>query len=264
MIHPTAVIDPRAEIDPSCDIGPYAIIDAHVVLGAECWVGPHVHVTGHTTIGRGNRFHAGCVIGEAPQDFKYKNEPTRLTIGEGNVFREHVTVHRSNQLAEATTIGSNNLFMVHSHVGHNSAIGNHVVIANGAMLGGHVAVEDRAFISGNCLVHQFTRIGTLALMQGGAGISKDLPPYTVARGDNGICGLNTVGLKRAGFTSEQRLELKRLYHRLFRRADTLQSALAAVEAEFASATAQKLIQFVRASKRGVCADVGRLADPEPE
>jgi UDP-N-acetylglucosamine acyltransferase len=205
MIHPTAVIDPQAQLDASVSVGPYAVIDAHVVVGPRCAIGAQVHLTGHTTIGANNRFHTGAVIGDAPQDLKYQNEPTRLVVGDDNVFREHVTVHRSNQLAEATVIGHRNFLMAHSHVGHNSCLGNHIILANGALLGGHVSVEDRAFISGNCLVHQFVRIGTLALMQGGAAVSQDLPPYTIARGDNGICGLNSVGLRRAGFTSEQRL-----------------------------------------------------------
>ncbi|PYI81986.1 MAG: acyl-[acyl-carrier-protein]--UDP-N-acetylglucosamine O-acyltransferase, partial [Verrucomicrobia bacterium] len=163
-------------------------------------------------VGAHNQFHTGCVIGDGPQDLKYKGEPTRLRIGDRNIFREHVTVHCSNKWDEDTVIGSHNFLMAHCHIGHNCMVGNHVVVANGALLGGHAVVQDRAFISGNCLVHQGVRVGMLALMQGGSAISKDLPPFTVARGDNGICGLNTVGLRRAGFTSEQRLELKRLYH----------------------------------------------------
>ena len=125
-------------------------------------------------------FHAGSVIGDAPQDLKYQDEPTRLRIGDRNVFREHVTVHRSNSLDTETVIGSDNFLMVNAHVGHNCMLGNHVIMANGVLLAGHVEVGDRAFISGNCLVHQFCRIGTLALMQGGAAISQDLPPFTVA------------------------------------------------------------------------------------
>ncbi|HVY72419.1 MAG TPA: acyl-[acyl-carrier-protein]--UDP-N-acetylglucosamine O-acyltransferase, partial [Verrucomicrobiae bacterium] len=167
MIHPTAVIHSRAQVDAGVTVGPFAVIDEHVVVGANCQIGPHVHLTGHTTIGARNRFHAGCVIGDAPQDLKYHDEPTRLVIGDDNLFREHVTVHRSNKLAEDTVIGARNFFMAHSHVGHNSALANNIILANGALIAGHVTVEDRAFISGNCLVHQFTRIGMLALMQGG-------------------------------------------------------------------------------------------------
>lgn len=131
MIHPTAVIHPEAQIDPTAVVGPGTVIDAHVTLGAECRVGPQVYLTGHTRIGAHNRFHAGCVIGDAPQDLKYQDEPTGLRIGDHNVFREHVTVHRSNTPAEETRIGSHNYFMQHSHVAHNCALGDHFILAGG-------------------------------------------------------------------------------------------------------------------------------------
>ena len=257
MIHPTAVIHPQAQVDPTATVGPYAVIEAHVILGPQCKVGPYVHLTGHTTIGAGNRFHAGAVIGDAPQDLKYAGAPTRLRIGGGNVFREHVTVHRASKADEETVIGAENFFMAHSHVGHNSVIGNRVVMANGATLGGYATIQDRAFLSGNCLVHQFVRVGTLALMQGGAAISKDLPPFTVAWGDNAICGLNVVGLRRAGFTPDERLELKRLYRFLFLSGRNLRVALAAAREQFASEVGRTLLDFLAASRRGVCVHASR-------
>jgi UDP-N-acetylglucosamine acyltransferase len=256
MIHSTSVIHPKAQLDSSVSVGPYAVIDEEVVLGPHCRIGPHVYLTGATTVGAHNQFHAGCVIGDAPQDLKYAGDATRLKIGDHNVFREHVTVHRSNKVAEETIIGSSNFLMAHSHLGHNAVLGNQIILANGALVGGHATVGDQAFISGNCLVHQFVRVGTLALMQGGSAISKDLPPFTVARGDNGICGLNTVGLRRAGFTGEQRLELKLLYHALFRSGKNLRAALAAGQSEFSSGPARTLLEFVAASKRGICRDTG--------
>jgi UDP-N-acetylglucosamine acyltransferase len=256
MIHPTAIIHPQAKLGANVRVGAYAVIDADVELGADCVVGPQVYLTGVTKIGAGNQFHAGSVIGDAPQDLKYQDEPTRLNIGGNNVFREHVTVHRSNKLAEATVIGSNNLLMAGSHVAHNCVVGNHVILANGALLGGHATVQDRAFISGNALVHQFCRVGTLAIMQGGSAISKDLPPFTVARGDNGICGLNTVGLRRAGVSAAERLELKQLYHALFRSGKLLRSALAEAEGKYTSPGAKIMLEFIAAAKRGVCADTG--------
>jgi UDP-N-acetylglucosamine acyltransferase len=259
MIHPTAIIHPGASIHPSASIGPYAVIDEHVELGAECVVGPHVHLTGHTRIGERNRFHTGCVIGDAPQDLKYSDAPTRVRIGAGNVFRENVTVHRATTPEDDTVIGAENFFMAGSHVGHNAQVGNHVVLANGALLGGHSSVGDRAFLSGNCLVHQFVRVGPLALMQGGSAISKDLPPYTIARGANGICGLNIVGLRRAGFSSDERLELKKVYHVLFRSGQNLSTALSVAEMRFTSDTARVLLEFVATSRRGICADSGHSA-----
>jgi UDP-N-acetylglucosamine acyltransferase len=256
VIHPTAIIHPKAQIDPSSQIGPYAVIDEDVRVGPHCVVGPHVYLTGRTTIGVHNHFFAGCVIGEAPQDLKYQGTSTRVRIGDRNVLREHVTVHRSSNPAEVTVLGSDNLLMAHCHVAHNCRLGDHVILANGALLGGYVSVDDRAFISGNCLVHQFVRVGTLALMQGGSAISKDLPPYTVARGDNGICGLNTVGLRRAGLGPAERLELKQLYHALFRDNQSLRSALSAARRKFSSHSAIVMLDFLAASKRGVCFDVG--------
>jgi UDP-N-acetylglucosamine acyltransferase len=256
MIHPTAIIHPQAKLGANVRVGAQAVIDADVQLGDGCVVGPHVYLTGVTRIGAENIFHAGAVIGDAPQDLKYHGEPTRLVIGDHNVFREHVTIHRSNKLEEDTVVGSHNFFMAGSHVAHNCVVGNHVIFANGATLGGHVTVQDRAFISGNCLVHQFCRVGTLAIMQGGSAISKDLPPFTVARGDNGICGLNTVGLRRAGFSAADRLELKQLYHFLFRGGKALRTALAEAEKKFPSAGARLMLEFVASAKRGVCADTG--------
>jgi UDP-N-acetylglucosamine acyltransferase len=257
MIHPTAIIHPNAKLDASVEVRPYAVIDAGVELGANCVVGPHVYLTGLTTIGAHNHFHAGCVIGDAPQDLKYKGAPTRVRIGDHNVFREHVTVHRSTRPDAETLIGSHNFLMAGAHVAHNCVVGDRVILANSALLGGYAVVQDRAFISGNCCVHQFTRVGTLALMQGGAVVSKDLPPFTVALRVNEICGLNIVGLRRAGFTPEQRMELKRLYHLLFRGGKNLRAAVAAAQKKFTSVPAKTLLDFIAEAKHGVGADVGQ-------
>lgn len=262
VIHPTAILHPSAQVDPTSEVGPYAVIDAAVRVGPRCRVGPFVHLTGHTTIGAENIFHAGCVIGDAPQDVRYKAAPTRLRIGDRNVFREHTTVNRSNKLEEDTVIGSGCFLMTHAHVAHNCHLGDGVVMANDATLGGHATVGDRAFISANCLVHQFTRVGSLALMQGGAGISQDLPPFCVARDKNLLCGLNTVGLRRAGFSPAERLELKQLYHFLFRESRNLRTAFAEARAHFTSGPASILLDFVAGAKRGVLADAGpRREDP---
>ena len=256
MIHATAIIHPDANLDSSATVGPYTLIDADVTIGPDCVIGPHCHITGQTTLGAGNRFHSGCVIGDTPQDLKYAGDPTGLRIGDHNVFREHVTVGRSNKLEEETVIGSHNFLMANAHVGHNSAVGDHVIMCNGAALGGHVIVQDRAFLSTNCLVHQFVRIGTLSLMQGGSGISKDLPPFTIARGLNEICGLNVIGLRRAGITAEQRLELKQVYRLLFRSGLRLSEALKQAEGHSPNSPAAQLITFAATSKRGLVADKG--------
>jgi UDP-N-acetylglucosamine acyltransferase len=249
-IHTTAVIDPGARLDATVQIGPYAVIDAGVTLGARCVVGPHVHLTGETVIGPDNRFHAGCVIGDAPQDTRYAGTPTGLVIGSGNTFREHTTVHRSNSPEERTEIGSDCFLMANSHVGHNSRLGDRVILANGVLLGGHVVVGEGAFLSGNCVVHQFVRVGTLAMMQGGSAISQDLPPFLMARGCNVASGLNTVGLRRAGIPAPVRLELKRLYHLLFLATKPMQERLAAARAVAESAEGRLLVEFVATSRRG--------------
>lgn len=253
MIHPTAIIHPSAQLDSGITVEAYAVVDEHVAIGPGCRIGPHVYITGRTTIGSNNQFHAGGVIGDAPQDLRYRGEASGLRIGNDNVFREHATVHRSNSTQEPTIIGSNCLLMANSHVGHNTRLGDHVILANGALLGGHTVVENRAFISANCLVHQFVRVGTLALMQGGAGVSKDVPPYAVAHGDNRICGLNVVGLRRAEFSMEDRQELKRLYHFLFRSGRNLRAAAAEASKQFRSERARVMLDFILESKRGICA-----------
>jgi UDP-N-acetylglucosamine acyltransferase len=264
MIHPTAIIHPKAKLDSSVKVGPYVVIDEGVELGAGCVVGPHVYITGVTQIGARNRFHAGCVIGDEPQDLKYKGEPTRLRIGDDNVFREHMTVNRSTSVDGETVVGSNNFLMQHSHIAHNCVVGNHVILAGGALLAGHVTVQDRAFISGNCIVHQFVRIGTLAMMQGGAGISMDLPPFTIAQQDNEICGLNVVGLRRNGFSPADRLELKQVYRALFRSGQNMRAAVAMAREKFKSAAAITMIDFVALAKRGVCSDTGMLRAREQD
>ncbi len=265
LVHPTAVVAPGARIGTGCRIGPHVVIDGGVELGDDCELGPGVYLTGVTRIGPRNRFHAGAVIGDAPQDLKYDGTPTRLSIGADNTFREHVTIHRSSEPSTETTVGDGNLFMGGSHVSHDCQVGNHNVLANGALVAGHSTVADRVFLSGTCLVHQGCRVGRLALMQGGAGISKDLPPFCIATGANTLCGLNVVGLRRAGFDASERLVLKRVYHRLFRSHGTRANALAAVRAEYGGfPPALELVDFIAAARRGVCSDRGMNAGAAAE
>jgi UDP-N-acetylglucosamine acyltransferase len=264
MIHSTAVIHPKAKLDSTVTVGPYAVIDERVEIGPRCVIGPHVYLTGITSIGAENQIHAGCVIGDAPQDLKYDGTPTALRIGNKNIFREHFTAHRSTKLDGETVIGSSNFFMQHSHVAHNCVLGDNIILGGGALLAGHAVVQDRAFISGNCLVHQFTRIGTLALMQGGSAISKDLPPFCMAFHQNELCGLNIIGLRRAGFNAEQRLELKAAYRALFRSGKNLRAAVAEAQSKFAGGPARTLIDFIAAAKRGVCSDAGSGRDASAE
>ncbi len=256
MIHPTAIIDPKAELHETVSVGPYTVIDAGVKVGAGCLIGPHAHLTGDTELGENNRIHAGAVLGDAPQDLKYADEPTRLRIGSDNVIREHVTLHRSNSPEEDTVIGSHNFFMAASHVGHNAVVGDHNIFANGALVGGHAVIADRVFLSGNCAVHQFVRIGSLAMMQGNAAVSQDLPPFTMVYGVNKLCGLNIVGLRRAGIGSEARSELKAVYRRIFMEGEKA----ADIATEAVGEHARQMLAFITISQRGVCAHASRKAN----
>lgn len=255
MIHPTAVVHPRAQLDPSVEVGPMAVIDEHVILGPGCRIGPFAYLTGHTTFGADNVIHAGAVLGDAPQDLKYRGEPTRLRFGDRNVIREHATVHRSNNMESETIVGSDNLLMAHCHVGHDVVVGDRVILCNGSAIAGHAVIGDRVFISANGLVHQFCRVGTLALMQGGSAISIDLPPFCIASGGNGIAGLNIIGLRRAGFSPAERLELKQVYHALFRTRTRFQQALEDASNRFHGAAARTMIEFAASTKRGLCRDL---------
>lgn len=264
MIHPTAIISPKAKLDSTVQVGPYAIIDEGVELGAGCIVGPHVYLTGLLTVGPQNKFHAGCVIGDAPQDLKYAGAPTRVRIGANNVFREHVTVHRATGPEGETVIGANNFFMANVHIGHNSHVHDHVILANGVLLAGHVTIFDRAFLSGNAAVHQFVRVGTLAMMQGLSGVTQDLPPYAVSRAMNEMCGLNIIGMRRAGIAAADRLEVKRLYRDLFRSGKNLRTAVAEAQGKFTGVPANTMLAFVAGSKRGVVADCGGGSEPSED
>lgn len=264
MIHPTAIISPDAKLDSSVTVGPYAVIDAGVTLDAGCRVGPHVYLTGLLSVGANNSFHAGCVIGEAPQDLKYDGTPTRVRIGANNVFREHVTVHRATKPEGETIIGSYNLFMTNVHIGHNSHVHDHVILASGVLLAGHVTIFDRAFLSGNAAVHQFVRVGTLAMMQGLSGVTQDLPPFAVSRAMNEMCGLNIVGMRRAGINAAERLEVKKLYRELFRSGKNLRAAVAEAQGKFTGAPAQTMLAFIAESKRGVVADCGSASSEGDE
>lgn len=252
-IHPTAIVDPAAEIDTDVEIGPYVVIQGPVKIGRETVIMPHACVTGWTEMGIENEVHPGAVLGGAPQDTAYSGERSYLSIGDRNVFREHVQVHRGTAPESRTVIGSGNFLMAAAHVAHNCRLGNHIVMANGALLGGHVEVGDRAFISGHCVVHQFVRVGELSLMRGLSATSRDVPPYAIVDWQHRVRGVNVVGLKRAGYSEADIRDIKRSFLVLFRRGRNLRLAISELEAggELSTAVA-KLLDFVKSSKRGVC------------
>ncbi len=251
-IHPTALVDPRAEIDPEADIGPYVVIDGQVRIGRGTRVLAHAVLTGWTDIGEDNVIHMGAVIGHEPQDFSYAQQQTFLTIGHRNVFREHSQVHRGTTEGSATHIGNDNYLMQHAHVAHNCRIGNHTIIAGGALLAGYVQVEDRAFVSGNCVVHQFVRIGTLALLRGLSRTSRDVPPFCIMDGTHTVRGLNSIGLRRAGFSREQIRALRTAFTRLFRHKVNIKQEVEILRQEPCSPAVLALLDFIQQSERGVC------------
>lgn len=231
-IHQTAVVHPGARLGEGVEVGPFGVIGEHVVIGDGTWIGPHVWVDGHTSIGQRCQVFPGATLGGPPQDHKYRGQPTQLIIGDDNLIREGVSIHRSNSEEEPTRIGARNMIMAFSHIGHNCQIGDDVMITNNCPIGGHVVIEDRAVLGGMVGVHQFVRIGTIAMVGGYSKVVRDVPPFTICDGRPAQpCGLNVVGLRRAGVSAEARDQLKRAYHLLFRSGLNLSHALAQVQAE---------------------------------
>jgi UDP-N-acetylglucosamine acyltransferase len=250
QIHPTAVVASQAELGRGNVVGPYVVIEPDVVLGDNNTVGAHSVVKKGARIGNDNRLHEHVVYGGVPQDLGFKEADTVAELGNGNVLREFVTVHRAT-LKESgrTVIGNNNYLMATAHVAHDCQIGNQVILANDAVLGGHVHVEDRAFVSGGVKVHQWVHIGEFAMIGGNSKITQDCLPYMITDGNPArVRGLNLVGLKRAGFSADELRELKDAYGILLGSHSTLDEQLAALAA-LKSARANHLIDFVRASKR---------------
>ena len=250
-IHPTAVIDPSAQIDPSTQIGPFVVIGPDVQIGKNNRIGPHC-VIENTTMGDNNELIASCFIGVKPQDLSYKDEHTRVVMGNGNKIRECVTIHRSTFVDKPTTVGNNNLLLANSHVAHDVQRGNNVIIANSTGIAGHVIIEDRAVISGMVGVHQFARIGSLAMVSGGTMATLDIAPYCIAEGNRAkLIGINIIGLRRAGFSREVIMEIKRAFKHLFRTHKTLEEAMAELQAANPCKEVQHMIDFCRSSKRGL-------------
>ncbi len=251
-IHPTAVVSPEAEIDGDVRIGPYVVVEGRVRIGPGCILRPHACLCGPLTMGRNNVAFSGAVLGGDPQHLKYNQEPTSLDIGEGNIFREHVTVHRGTAASGTTRIGNHNFFMANSHVAHDCRVGNHCIFANGAVIGGHCEIEDSVFLSGNCAVHQFVRIGRLALLSGASATTKDMPPFVIQQRIDSVVGVNVVGMRRAGMTNTQIDAVRRAYHVIFRTGHTLPTAIAIVEAELGRIdVVAEMLVFIRESKRGI-------------
>jgi len=254
LIHPTALIDPAAELAEDVSVGPYSVIEANVTIGAGTDIGPHVVIKGTTRIGSQNRIFQFASIGEEPQDKKYAGEPTSLEIGDRNTIREFVTINRGTAQDDGVTrLGDDNWIMAYVHIAHDCRIGNETIFANNASLAGHVSIGDYAILGGFTLVHQFCSIGAYSLTAFGSGISKDVPPFVTVGGTPARAhGLNMEGLRRRGFPEESRKALRRAYRTLYRESLSLQDALAALREQAAScAEVGMLVEFLEQQSRGI-------------
>ena len=252
-VAPTARVHPDARIGPQVVIGDYAVIEEDVSIGAYCRLEPHVYVKRWTTLGECNQISAGTVLGSDPLDKNFKGDRSYLRIGNGNIIREHYTVSRGTKPESVTEIGHENYIMTSGHIAHNCKIGNRCVIASCALVAGYVEMEDQVFVSGGVGIHQYSKIGRLAMIAGNAGVNSDLPPFFLYSDFRvTVKGLNLVGLRRAGFTAPEIAALKSAYKLLFRSGLKLGEALRRIESEIDSEHARHLVRFVRSSKRGIC------------
>ncbi len=251
-IHPTAIVDPTSKLGKNVKIGAYSIIGENVSIGDESVILSHVTIVKNTVIGRGNIVHMGAVLGGEPQHKQEANVNSFVQIGERNIFREYVTVHRGLGPGPSTVIGNDNLFMALSHVGHDGIVHNHVNAGNAVLLGGHVEVEDYVSLSGGAGIHQFCRVGCYAMIGGLSGITKDVPPYMLVDNNQDLIGsLNVVGLRRSGFSEEVRRDIKNAYKLLYRSGLNTTHALEAISQKCHSKEVARLVDFVKHSKRGI-------------
>lgn len=252
-IHPTALVDDAAELGEGVSVGPYSIVGPEARIGPGTQVGPHVLIEGDTTVGAECVLAKGAVLGTAPQDLKYRGEPTRLVVGDRTHIREYATLNRGTAASGVTTVGSDCLLMSYVHVAHDCRIGDHVILSNAVNMAGHVAIEDWVIVGGMTPIHQFVRIGQHAFVGGQSRIAKDVPPYVKAAGiPLQLYGLNSVGLQRRGFSEEVRRELKRAYRLFFASAHNTTQALARAREELrAIPEVENFLAFFERSERGV-------------
>ena len=263
-IHPTAIIEDGARLGERVRIGPYCVVSRDAEIGDGCILGPHVVIHAYAALGPECRVHAGAVLGDLPQDLAFRDEPSRVRIGRGCVIREGVTVHRGTKPGTETVVGDECYLMVNSHLGHNVQLGRRVIVANGTLLAGYVEVGDGAVLSANVLAHQFVRIGRLAMLSGGCGIGKDVPPFCIGRGlsVNDLGGVNVVGLRRAGIGPAERLQVRNAYRILFRSGLNVSQAVARIRAEIPPGPAQEMCDFIEQSHRGICSHGGAEEESE--
>jgi UDP-N-acetylglucosamine acyltransferase len=253
MIHRTALVDPTADLGADVSVGPYSVIGPKVTVGDRCTIAAHAVLERNTRVGEGVKIGYGTVIGNDPQDLKYKGEETWVEIGNGTIIREYSTINRGSTATGKTTVGERCFLMTYVHIAHDCVIGNDVIMANAVQMAGHVTVHDRAIISGLVPIHQFVRIGTYSFVGGGSRVNQDVPPYTKAAGNPvHLYGLNSVGLQRAGFSPELKLALKRAYRLVFNSDLTVSQGIARARTELPQvAEVETFLAFIEASQRGV-------------
>lgn len=250
-IHPTAAVSPHAQLGVDISIGPFCIVEHEVTIGERCVLEGRVTIKSGTQLGADNLIAEGAVIGGIPQHLTIPQKMGGIVIGSGNVIRENATIHRALKAGNVTTVGDNNLLMVNAHVAHDCLVGNNVILANNTMLAGHVIVQDRAFLSGAVGVHQFCRIGRLAMVGGHARCVQDIPPYVTIDGNSGcVVGLNLIGLRRNGYTSPQVAELKRAYRLIYRSGLKWTEVLERLQQEFTEGPAADFHAFLSGGTRG--------------
>ena len=251
-IHPTSVVGPEVELAAGAEVGPLCLLEGKIRLGARTRLVGHVTILGHTELGADNVLHPGAVIGDEPQDLTYRGGVRSVKIGDRNVFREYSTVHRGSERGDVTIMGDDNYMMQNAHVAHDCRIGNSTIIAGGALLAGWVELGDHAIVSGNCVVHQYIRIGRLAMMRGLSRTSRDVPPFCIMDGTHTLRGINVVGLKRAGISSQSIHALRRAFTTLFGTRQNLKLAIERLKKSGDLAPEViEMVDFIRASKRGV-------------
>lgn len=256
VIHPTAIVSPSARLAEDVVVGPYAVIDEHVTVGARTRIEQGVRLTGWTTIGVDNRIDMHAVIGHEPQDVSFQGGESYVRIGDRNSLREFVTIHRGTKPGTATVVGNDCFLMGMAHLAHNCQIGNQVTICNNTLLAGYVEVEEQAFLSGHCVVHQFVRIGRLAMIGGLTRIGKDVPPFLTAELDSVVSAINLVGLKRAKLSLAARVEIKQAYKLLYRSGLNTAHALTEIERAASTSEVRHFVEFIRRSQRGICRHKG--------
>jgi len=257
-IHPSAIISSDAEIGENVEIGALVVIDGPVKIGHNSVIKPGAKLFGNLSLGAKNIVYSGAILGEAPQHMKYDGEPTKTIIGNNNIIREGVTVHRGTTSSNETVIGNGNFLMANSHVAHDCRVGNGCILANGALMGGHCVMEDGAFLSGNSAVHQFANVGRLALLSGVSATTKDIPPFIIVQRINVVSGVNVIGMRRAGISHTNIDGIRKAFQIIYREGLILPQSLLKVEKELSHIPeVAEFIAFIRTATRGISLETNR-------